>query len=46
VLVKGADYTLEQVVGADVVQRAGGEVALIDLVPGRSTTATIRKLQQ
>ncbi|MBC4017765.1 bifunctional D-glycero-beta-D-manno-heptose-7-phosphate kinase/D-glycero-beta-D-manno-heptose 1-phosphate adenylyltransferase HldE [Siccirubricoccus deserti] len=46
VLVKGADYTVEQVVGADVVQQAGGEVALIDLVPGRSTTATIRKLRQ
>ena len=39
VLVKGADYTVDRVVGADIVLAAGGEVALIELVPGRSTTA-------
>ena len=44
VLVKGADYTLEQVVGADVVQRHGGRVLLAELAPGHSTSATIRKL--
>lgn len=38
VLIKGADYTVDQVVGADVVQAAGGRVALIDLVPQQSTT--------
>jgi D-beta-D-heptose 7-phosphate kinase/D-beta-D-heptose 1-phosphate adenosyltransferase len=45
VLVKGADYTVETVVGADVVQARGGKVLLVDLVDGRSTSATIRKLR-
>ena len=44
VLVKGADYTIETVVGADIVQAAGGEVVLIDLVPGRSTTGLVGRL--
>jgi D-beta-D-heptose 7-phosphate kinase/D-beta-D-heptose 1-phosphate adenosyltransferase len=46
ILVKGADYTVDQVVGADVVQKAGGRVVLIDLVAGKSTTGTIGKLRQ
>ncbi len=41
VLVKGGDYTVEEVVGAVEVQAAGGRVALIDLVEGRSTTRLI-----
>ncbi|MCO5162766.1 MAG: D-glycero-beta-D-manno-heptose-7-phosphate kinase [Mesorhizobium sp.] len=45
VLVKGADYTIDKVVGADIVQAYGGKVLLVDLVEGRSTTATIRKLK-
>ncbi len=45
VLVKGADYTIDRVVGADVVQAAGGRVVLAGLVEGRSTTATITRLQ-
>ncbi len=45
ILVKGADYTVDQVVGADVVQKAGGRVVLIDLVAGKSTTGTISKLR-
>jgi D-beta-D-heptose 7-phosphate kinase/D-beta-D-heptose 1-phosphate adenosyltransferase len=44
VLVKGADYRLEQVVGADLVRGWGGRVLLAELNPGHSTTATIRKL--
>jgi D-beta-D-heptose 7-phosphate kinase/D-beta-D-heptose 1-phosphate adenosyltransferase len=44
VLVKGADYTLEQVVGADLVKTYGGTVVLAELMPGHSTTATIRKI--
>jgi D-beta-D-heptose 7-phosphate kinase/D-beta-D-heptose 1-phosphate adenosyltransferase len=44
VLVKGADYSLEQVVGADLVQGYGGRVVLADLTPGHSTTATIERL--
>lgn len=38
VLVKGADYEGRDVAGADAVRAAGGEVRLIDLVPGKSTT--------
>src|ERR1700722_10440910 len=41
VLVKGADYRLDQVVGADIVQGYGGKIVLAELVPGYSTTATI-----
>jgi len=44
VLVKGADYRLDQVVGADVVQGYGGRVLLAQLTPGQSTTATIERL--
>jgi D-beta-D-heptose 7-phosphate kinase / D-beta-D-heptose 1-phosphate adenosyltransferase len=43
VLVKGADYTLETVVGADVVMKRGGKVVLADLVQGQSTTNTIKR---
>jgi D-beta-D-heptose 7-phosphate kinase/D-beta-D-heptose 1-phosphate adenosyltransferase len=45
VLVKGADYTVDRVVGADLVQAAGGRVVLADLVSGQSTTATITRMQ-
>ncbi len=38
VLVKGADYTREKVVGHEIVEAYGGEVVLVDLVPGHSTT--------
>lgn len=44
ILIKGADYTIDTVVGADVVQNAGGRVVLVDLVAGKSTTGTIRRL--
>lgn len=44
VLIKGADYTLDQVVGADFVQANGGRVALIPLEEGHSTTGTIRRI--
>lgn len=44
VLVKGSDYTIDKVVGADVVQRHGGRVVLAELLPGHSTTRTIAKL--
>ena len=46
VLVKGADYTVEEVVGAEDVASWGGEVVLADLLDGHSTTATIRRLGQ
>ena len=44
VLVKGADYRIGEVAGADVVQAAGGRVFLAPLLPGTSTTATIQRL--
>ena len=44
VLVKGADYTVAEVVGGDIVQAYGGEVRLADLVEGYSTTAAIARL--
>ncbi len=44
VLVKGADYEIESVVGADVVQGYGGKVLLAKLEPGFSTSATIARL--
>lgn len=43
ILIKGSDYTLETVVGANVVTRAGGQVLLVDLIPDSSTTALIHK---
>ncbi|QOI99487.1 MAG: D-glycero-beta-D-manno-heptose 1-phosphate adenylyltransferase [Phycisphaeraceae bacterium] len=43
VLAKGSDYTKDRVVGADLVESWGGRVELIDLVPGKSTSATIRR---
>lgn len=44
VLVKGADYTVETVVGADLVRGYGGRVLLADLVAGQSTTATLARV--
>jgi D-beta-D-heptose 7-phosphate kinase/D-beta-D-heptose 1-phosphate adenosyltransferase len=44
VLIKGSDYTVDKVVGADVVQAAGGRVFLADLVPGKSTTEIINRV--
>jgi D-beta-D-heptose 7-phosphate kinase/D-beta-D-heptose 1-phosphate adenosyltransferase len=44
VLIKGADYTVETVVGAPEVQATGGRVALIGLVEGHSTTRTIGRM--
>jgi D-beta-D-heptose 7-phosphate kinase/D-beta-D-heptose 1-phosphate adenosyltransferase len=44
VLVKGADYKLETVVGADIVMNYGGKVLLAALVSGHSTTETVRRI--
>jgi D-beta-D-heptose 7-phosphate kinase / D-beta-D-heptose 1-phosphate adenosyltransferase len=43
VLIKGADYKREQVVGREVVEQGGGDVVLVDLVPGHSTTAIVER---
>jgi D-beta-D-heptose 7-phosphate kinase/D-beta-D-heptose 1-phosphate adenosyltransferase len=42
-LAKGGDYRREQVVGHELVEAYGGEVVLIDLVPGFSTSQIVRK---
>ena len=44
VLVKGGDYTLEQIVGAKEVMAAGGRVVINPIVPGFSTTSLIEKI--
>ena len=46
VLVKGADYTVAQVVGADIVLAAGGRVVLAELVAGQSTTGIIARASE
>jgi glycerol-3-phosphate cytidylyltransferase len=45
VLVKGADYKEEEVVGADFVKSQGGKVVLISFVEGKSTTNIINKMK-
>jgi len=46
VLVKGADYSEDQVVGGDLVKSWGGEVKLATLVDGYSTTAAIARMSK
>jgi D-beta-D-heptose 7-phosphate kinase/D-beta-D-heptose 1-phosphate adenosyltransferase len=43
VLVKGGDYSVQTVVGADLVLAAGGKVEILSLVPGHSTTGLVDK---
>ena len=44
VLVKGADYSKQQVVGWDVVESYGGTIALAPLIDGRSTSSVIQRI--
>ncbi|HWG77338.1 MAG TPA: D-glycero-beta-D-manno-heptose-7-phosphate kinase [Steroidobacteraceae bacterium] len=44
VLIKGADYRVDTVVGSDLVLQRGGKVLLVDLVPAQSTTSTIERM--
>lgn len=44
VLVKGADYKPEEIVGYDIVTAKGGEIVTIDLVKGHSTTGILNKI--
>jgi D-beta-D-heptose 7-phosphate kinase / D-beta-D-heptose 1-phosphate adenosyltransferase len=44
VLVKGGDYKKENIIGYDFVTSRGGEVHVIDLVPGKSTTHIVKKI--
>src|SRR4249920_358901 len=43
VLVKGGDYTRDQVVGHEIVEAAGGEVLLVEVLPGFSTTSLVNR---
>jgi len=45
VLVKGNDYSISNIIGADVVIENGGEVKTIDLVDGYSTTNIVEKIK-
>ncbi len=45
VLVKGADYALDKVVGRDLVRAAGGRVVLAELTAGHSTSNTINRIK-
>lgn len=45
VLVKGGDYTVDRIVGADFVQQRGGAVEIIPFVEGYSTTGIIDKIR-
>ena len=45
VLVKGGDYTEATIVGAPDVRARGGDVVVVPLTPGHSTTSTIAKLR-
>lgn len=46
VLVKGADWPEDQIVGREVVRGAGGRVVRVELVPGRSTTAIVGQIRR
>lgn len=45
VLVKGADYSRDRIVGADLVEARGGRVVRVELVPGHSTTHLVERLR-
>ncbi len=45
VLVKGADWPIDKVVGREVVESAGGRVQAIEFVPDRSTTSIIDRIR-
>ena len=44
VLVKGGDWSAGAIVGRDLVERRGGRVVRLPLVPGRSTTGLLQRL--
>ncbi|NOZ46917.1 MAG: D-glycero-beta-D-manno-heptose 1-phosphate adenylyltransferase [Chlorobi bacterium] len=46
VLVKGGDYTIETIVGADFVKENGGDVRIVPLVKGKSTSEIINKIKK
>jgi D-beta-D-heptose 7-phosphate kinase/D-beta-D-heptose 1-phosphate adenosyltransferase len=45
VLVKGGDYTIDQIVGAKEVMANGGEVKIVPILEGFSTTGIIERMK-
>jgi len=45
ILVKGADYQAEKIIGFDIVKEKGGEIVTIDFLEGYSTSAFIEKIK-
>ena len=46
VLVKGGDYTRDGVVGHEVVEAGGGEILLVDILEGFSTTSLVQRARE
>lgn len=46
VLIKGADYKIEEIVGHDIVLAKGGRVITLDYLPGFSTSAIEKKIKE
>ncbi|RLD35855.1 MAG: D-glycero-beta-D-manno-heptose 1-phosphate adenylyltransferase [Bacteroidetes bacterium] len=45
ILVKGKDYEVKDIIGADIVEKKGGQIITMDLVEGYSTSAIIDKIR-
>lgn len=46
ILVKGGDWNVDQIAGADWVLANGGEVRVLEFKPGRSTSALIKTIRE
>jgi rfaE bifunctional protein nucleotidyltransferase chain/domain len=46
ILVKGGDYTKDEIVGADIVEDNGGELKILDFLPGYSSSDLIKRIQK
>jgi rfaE bifunctional protein nucleotidyltransferase chain/domain len=46
ILIKGSDYSLNEIIGRDLVEKNGGRVITIPLIEGKSTTDLIKKIQK
>ena len=45
ILVKGSDYTIENIIGNDIVKAKGGEIKTINFIEGYSTTSILNKIR-
>ena len=46
VLIKGGDWKVENIIGSDVVKAGGGEVKVIPLLKGKSTTSLVERIKR